>query len=402
MRLLIPTVALCATVGVAASALGQQTRLTRAQAVQTALSRGTRVAVAAADTAIAAAQVIAARVFPDPSFTASYSKAVPTQHYALEVPLEFPWLRRPRSQSAAFELQAARVKFYLARAIVGLDADTTYTRAIAARERLALSRRNALDGDSLLHMVERRRAAGDASDMDVELARVNAGQQQNTAAGDSLTWISTLLDLQATLGYTSTNLEVTAVDSLEMPPEARAPAQTTLSENAASLSVMAAELSAKAHRRSVFSAPTISFGFEHGDPDQPGILPTFGLGVSLPIFNRQRGEILVAEAQRLKAQAELAQAQVEAHNEIAHATRERENALAKVTRDRQLIASADRVASMSLVAYREGAASLPNVLEAQRSARDIRGQYIDDLAAAWIATAELRVFSLTPTSQLLP
>jgi outer membrane protein TolC len=57
---------------------------------------------------------------------------------------------------------------------------------------------------------------------------------------------------------------------------------------------------------------------------------------------------------------------------------------------------------MSLVAYREGAASLPNVLEAQRSARDVRGQYIDDLAAAWIATAELRVLSLTPTSQLLP
>ena len=402
MRLLIPTVALCATVSVAASASAQQTRLTRADAVRTALTRGTRVAVAAADTAVAAAQVVAARVFPDPSFTASYSKAVPTQHYSFDVPLEGPWLRRPRSQSAAFTLQAARVKFILARATVGLDADTTYTRAIAAREHLALSRRNALDGDSLLHMVERRRAAGDASDMDVELARVNAGQQQNTAAGDSLTWISTLLDLQATLGYLSDDLEITAVDSLEMPPDARPPAQATLSETAASLSLTAAALNSQAHRHSVFSAPTLSFGFEHGDPDQPGILPTFGLGLSLPIFNRQRGEILVAEAERIKAQAELAQAQVEARNEIAHGKRERENALAKVARDRQLIASADRVASMSLVAYREGAASLPNVLEAQRSARDIRGQYIDDLAAAWIATAELRVLSLTPTSQLLP
>jgi cobalt-zinc-cadmium efflux system outer membrane protein len=129
-------------------------------------------------------------------------------------------------------------------------------------------------------------------------------------------------------------------------------------------------------------------------------LPTFGLGLSLPIFNRRRGEILVAEAEQTKAQAELVLAQVEVRNEIAHAIRERENALAKVARDRQLIASADRVASYSLVAYREGAASLPNVLEAQRSAREVRGQYIDDLAAAWIATAELRVLSLTPTTQL--
>ena len=58
-----------------------------------------------------------------------------------------------------------------------------------------------------------------------------------------------------------------------------------------------------------------------------------------------------------------------------------------------------RRVAMSLTAYREGAASLPNVLEAQRNARDVRGQYIDDLAAAWIATAELRVLSLTPTTQ---
>ena len=91
--------------------------------------------------------------------------------------------RNRRSSSSA----AARVRFHLARATVGLDADTTYTRAVAAREHLALSRRNALDSDSLLHMVDRRRAAGDASDMDVELARVNAGQQENAAAADSLT-----------------------------------------------------------------------------------------------------------------------------------------------------------------------------------------------------------------------
>jgi cobalt-zinc-cadmium efflux system outer membrane protein len=368
--------------------------------VQTALNRGARVAVAAADTAVASAQVVAARVFPDPSFTASYSKAVPTQHYSLDIPIEFPGVRQPRSQSAQYELQAARVRFHLARANIVLDADTTYTRAIAARERLALSRRNALDGDSLLHMVERRRAAGDASDMDVELARVNAGQQQNTAAADSLTLISSLLDLQAALGISSVALEVAAVDSLEMPPEARIPAQTTLSENAANLSLTAATLAVRFQRRSIFSTPSISVGFEHGDTSQPGILPTFGLGLSLPFFNRNRGQILVAEAEKIRAQAELAVAQIEARNQIAHALRERENALAKVARDRQLITSADHVAAMSLTAYREGAASLPVILEAQRTARDVRGQYIDDLAAAWIATAELRVLSLTPTTQL--
>jgi cobalt-zinc-cadmium efflux system outer membrane protein len=400
MRLLITTVALCATAGVAARASAQQTNLTRARAVQTALNRGTRVAVAAADTAVAAAQLIAARAYPDPSVTASYSKDTPHNHVLFDLPIELLGMRRPRALSAQTELQAARVRFHLARATISLDADTTYTHALGAREHLALSRRNALDADSVLHMVERRRAAGDASDMDVELARVNAGQQQNTAAADSLTLITSLLDLQATLGIASDSLEIAAIDSLDMPPPATTPAQTTLSEDAANLSLTAKTLAVQTQHHSIISSPSLTFGFDQGDPSQSGILPTFGIGVSLPFFNRNRGQIAVAEAEKIRAQAELAQARVEARNEIAHAIRERENALAKVARDRQLIASADRVASYSLVAYREGAASLPNVLEAQRSARDVRGQYIDDLAAAWIATAELRVLSLTPTTQL--
>ena len=53
---------------------------------------------------------------------------------------------------------------------------------------------------------------------------------------------------------------------------------------------------------------------------------------------------------------------------------------------------------MALTAYREGASGLANVLEAQRAAREVLREYIDDLAAAWVATAELRVFSTPPTS----
>jgi outer membrane protein TolC len=60
-----------------------------------------------------------------------------------------------------------------------------------------------------------------------------------------------------------------------------------------------------------------------------------------------------------------------------------------------VVESANRVAAMSMTAYREGAATLPNVLEAQRNARDILAQYIDDLARAWIATATLRALTLT-------
>ncbi|HVX41481.1 MAG TPA: TolC family protein [Gemmatimonadaceae bacterium] len=385
----------------AAPAMGQ-TPYTRAAAVEAALDRGARLGVARADTAVANAALIGARAFPNPALSVTYSKDAPHYHEIADIPLDFPWLRNLRVQSARLGLNAALLRYQFARATIALDADTTYTKAIAARERLALSRRNALDADSLLHMVERQRDAGDASDLDVELARVNAGQQANTAAADSLDWMSALLDLQAVLGLTSERLEISATDSLGEPPDVPTPGVATLNETAADLSLQSATLAARLQRRSLWASPTISAGIEHGAPDEPGLLPTVGIGIGLPLFDRNRGAIAEADAERARAQAELTLARVEARSDIAHATRERVNALVRVVRDRAVVASADRVASMSLTAYREGASSLPNVLEAQRNAREVLAQYIDDLAAAWIATAELRVLALTPSTTSQP
>jgi outer membrane protein, heavy metal efflux system len=386
------TAVIVACVVRAAPIAGQLTPMTRADAVAAALDRGARLGVARADTAVAGAQLLAARALPNPSLSASYSKSFPTYHVNADIPIDLPPLRSLRVRSAQIALDAARLRFQFARATIALDADTTYTHAVAARERLVLSRRNALDADSLLHMVERRRDAGDASDMDVELARVNAG--------DSLTLISSLLDLQAVLGMTAEQLTISASDSLSTPPSAPSPGRT-LNETAATMSLESATLAARLQHRSIFSTPSVALGFENHDPGQPGILPTFGVGIGLPLFDRNRGAIAQAEAERLRAAAELTLAQVEARNQIAHSLRQRENALARSERDQRLVVSANRVAAMSLTAYREGAASLPNVLEAQRNARDVLAQYIDDLTAAWIATAQLRVLALAPppTSQ---
>jgi len=398
MRFRIALIVAC--VARATPIAGQLTPMTRAAAVAAALERGARLGVARADTAVAGAQLLVARALPNPTLSASYSKSFPQYHVTADVPIDLPPLRSLRVRSAQIALDAARLRFQFARATIALDADTTYTHAVAARERLALSRRNALDADSLLHMVERRRDAGDASDMDVELARVNAGQQENIAAGDSLTLISSLLDLQAVLGMTAEQLTINASDSLAAPPPAPVPGQT-LNETAATMSLESATLAARLQHRSLFSTPSIALGFENHDPGQPGMLPTFGLGLGLPLFDRNRGAIAQAEAERVRAAAELTLARVEARNQIAHALRQRENALARTERDQRLVLSANRVAAMSLTAYREGAASLPNVLEAQRNARDVLAQYIDDLSNAWIATAQLRVLALAPapTSQ---
>jgi cobalt-zinc-cadmium efflux system outer membrane protein len=155
----------------------------------------------------------------------------------------------------------------------------------------------------------------------------------------------------------------------------------------------------RAQRRSVFTPFSIQAGIEHGDPSEPGILPTFGLSIPLPILNRNRGPIAQAEAERERARAELALARLETRSAIGRAARSRTLALERLERDRLLVESATRIVAMSLTAYREGAQGLPAVLEAQRNAREILSQYIDDMAEAWIATATLRLYDLAPSTR---
>ena len=406
MRPTLCCLAICCA-PLARGACQQAEGLTRAQAISTALTHGPRLAVAAADTMVAAGQLLTAHAVPNPTLSPPYRNAVAPDHLTAELPLDFLALRGTRIGSANAARVAAQYRFAFDRASLELDADTTYTHAVAAQAHVRLSQRNATAADSVRRIAIARRDAGDASELDVQLATVSAGQAANAAASDSLTLASRLLDLQSILGMPTDRIVIAPSDSL-VPPRADnvgiAAGDMTLPVASANASVESAALAAKLQHRSVFGMPGIIVGFEAGDPTgaEPGILPTFGLSLPLPLFNQNRGPIAEAEAARQRASAELDMARIESRTQIAQAQRAETAALARVARDSLLMASADRVADMSLTAYREGALPLASVLEAQRSARDILAQYVDDVATASIAAATLRVLMLTPRSVLMP
>jgi cobalt-zinc-cadmium efflux system outer membrane protein len=247
-----------------------------------------------------------------------------------------------------------------------------------------------------------RRNAGDAAELDVQLATVNAGQQRNIAIADSLAYALALEDLRTVMGLPAGSGPMVIVDSLKPPPGDSSVLNrgTPLPIAAAQQALTAAELSLRLERRNVIGSPALLAGIDTHDPTggEPGILPVFGFSIPLPLLNRNRGPIAQAQAERTRATAELTLANLETEAKIAHAQRERTAFIARVARDQQLLASANRIAAMSLRAYRAGAASLPNVFEAQRNARDVLSQYIDDVAAAWIAESTLRLMTLTTGS----
>jgi cobalt-zinc-cadmium efflux system outer membrane protein len=149
-------------------------------------------------------------------------------------------------------------------------------------------------------------------------------------------------------------------------------------------------------RRRRLGAPSFSLGIEGSNPGGAGGgLPTIGLSIPLPVFNQNGAAILAAAANQRRALALLAQTRLDVTTALAQARRAAAAAYARAQRSAALVAGADRIASLSLLAYREGASTLPNVLEAQRTARATLSQYIDDVAAAINAAGLARLLSLT-------
>lgn len=380
---------------VGGSLAGQQP-VSRADAVSAALARGARSAFARADSQAAAGLLHGARLYPNPSLSATYTKDTPHYHVIADVPLDLPWLRSARVGAAAAGRDAARFRFDFERAAIRYDIDTTYTHALAALAHAGLSRRTAQAADTLLAMARLRRSVGDVSELDVRLAEINAGQMANAAADDSLASVATVLSVQLAMGLAADSQTIALADTLVPPPDTAPPAGVAgepLLVAAAEAQLRSEERSLSLAHRNAFPAPSFQVGVEFGDPGQSGSLPTFGLALPIPLFHRNGGEVAQARAARERARAELDLARREQNAELQRAQRTYAVATTRVTRDRGLLAGADQVAAMSLQAYREGAVPLANVLEAQRLAREALGRYVDDMTAANDAADLLRLLT---------
>jgi cobalt-zinc-cadmium efflux system outer membrane protein len=375
-----------------------QRAVTRADAVAAALARGPRMAFARADSTSARAGLAIASQFENPVLGLSYSKDAPQEHVLMSVPLDYPWIRRARVGAAASGVGAARDRFEFERAAISFEADTAYTSALAAARRAAYSRGTARDADSVLALARLRRDAGDGSELDVQLAVVSAGQVDNAAARDSLDALAALLDVQALMGLPADAPVIALSDSLDSGASLAEPAAgTQLLVAAAEEDFRAASQALTLEQRLLFAAPSLTVGWDARDPTgvETGVLPTVGIAVPLPLFNQNRGTILLAQAQRDRAGAALQLARLEGAQQAAEARRELALARDRLARSEQLVAAANRVAALSLLAYREGASALASVLEAQRMARETLSQYVNDVAAARNAAGILRLLTLT-------
>ena len=120
------------------------------------------------------------------------------------------------------------------------------------------------------------------------------------------------------------------------------------------------------------------------------------IGVPLPIFNRNQGNIDSSEAQLKLAEAEVRRVELSLRSRLATSLRNYRDALRTAERYRTaVLARAQQGYQLYLGRFREMAAAYPQVLIAKRTLGQARAEYVRALVDAWQNATLLEGFLLT-------
>jgi cobalt-zinc-cadmium efflux system outer membrane protein len=120
------------------------------------------------------------------------------------------------------------------------------------------------------------------------------------------------------------------------------------------------------------------------------------VGVDLPLFNRNQGNIAAAKADRERATLEEQRVSLALQQAAAPALQDYASARAVAERyKKQTLPAATRAYALYLQRYREGAAAYPQVLIAQRTVFQLQTSYVAALESVWVNATALQGLLLT-------
>jgi cobalt-zinc-cadmium efflux system outer membrane protein len=122
---------------------------------------------------------------------------------------------------------------------------------------------------------------------------------------------------------------------------------------------------------------------------------SFEVGVTVPLFNRNKGGIAEAGADLARSRADAQRTMLAATSRVAEMFEQYETARRMVdVYQREILPRANDAYTMYQRSYQQMAAAYPQVLTAQRTLMQSTDQYLDALDRAWQAAIELSGFAL--------
>ncbi|MGH7658120.1 MAG: TolC family protein [Gemmatimonadales bacterium] len=412
LRICRPVLALAMSVPVSAQAPADTMRLTLPQSRVLAFRANPELIAARQDIAVARGELRQARLIfqanPSVEIFADGASGNGTEAvFSQEVEIFGQQSARSAAGRAGVERASAGAA-NTARLTVG-ESDRLFYRLIAAARRAKLAGEVLDLSQRLTDVVRRQLEAGEVSGIDFNLATVELGRSQARALAARRDRDRVMLDLARILGMPPETFIIPVWDST-----ARAPSGGDVRLNVDSLTVLALarrpdiaereaaarQASGKASAAAREALPNLSLRVlseRNAAGTERSIRPGFGLTV--PLFNRNRGTVEALRALAHQADLERAALVSRVRAGVARAVRDYETAVAGWTiLEHSVLPSARKNRRLLETAYREGEVGLPVLLL-------IRNQVVEaelEYWGAWLAAREALADLAETTGENLP
>ena len=401
MRLRLPGIALSALLACcqAGPALAQEPvpepPLSLQRALDLAVANNLDLAAARRGRAVRQAEVTAAGQHPNPDVVFETTKDTPHQMLSLEVPFE-PWKRARRIGLAREQLKRADVDDAAALQALRRGVRLAFYGLLAAEQGAALAASMQEVAARVREVAQARFDEGVAPRLEVMQAELGAARARAELA-------------LARAGRAGAQAELNAL--LNRPPAQPLSVQGDIAEGAALPTADAAveraaagnaelraaeqEVAIEERRLGVLKAerlptPVLSLGAVLNAPGEFDVGYRAGISLALPLFDRGQGQIAgsLALADQARGRRDALRRAVAARAFAAQSRAEAQRAQVAAYRE-TLVPTATTIESLAEEAYKLGRSPVLAVLDAQRSLRDVKTEYLASLLSYQSALADL-------------
>ncbi len=344
---------------------------------------------------------IAAGAYPNPSISGSAGRGAirdpstgvrVTEHsVGVEQPLEWPGKRQARQEAANAGVAEASAALDAARLALFADVKVAFYSTLFAQRDTELAAQNVAMVEEVLRTVKARVAAGEATSFDTMKAGVEMQKAQKEVARAQNTLVVAKARLNTLTSGSLGKQFVIQGDFLPIRQELDAEHLTAQALEYHPVVRRAAKLAEKAEQTVRLEresrVPNISLlGSYHREAGDESLIA--GLSVPLPLWYRRQGEIETALGTQYRVGAERLRVKNELEQAITQHTQEVRTAQDQLfVFETGLLKQAEQTLTVARTSFRQGVASLLDVLDAQRVYRQTLLEYAQvraDLSIAFV------------------
>jgi len=377
------------------SGSAQEAPLTFRSALDIAVANNLDLAAARRGRAVREAGVKTAGQHPNPDLVFESTKDTPHQMLSLDIPFE-PWKRSRRIDLAREELKLSDVDDAAAMQALRRSVRLAFYGLLAADEGATLAQSMVEVATRVREVAQARFEEGAAPRLDVMGADLGLARAKADLDLVQSARLAARAELNGLLNRAPTQPLAIAGDLAEgapLPPVEQAVARAAAGN--AELRAAEQEVAIEDRRLGLlkgerFPTPVFSLGAVFNAPGEFDVGYRAGLSLAVPIFDRNQGQVAgsLALADQARMRRDALRRSVEAKAFAAHARALAQRAQVAAYRE-TLVPTATTIESLAEEGYRLGRSPVLAVLEAQRTLRDAKSEYLASLLSLQSALADL-------------